>query len=252
MKLLNEYLTDLLNEAAQVDESLIQECTDWIVNNYKSNYHNDIKPEKVKFAKKLNKDGKLIAKCSGVRTLCLNQDATSVTNGKFVWDDIKGEFSCKFNKNITSLEGCPQEVGELFEITGCDSLTNLEGGPTKCGNYDCSQCEKLESLLGAPKVVDYFRCAWNNKITDLTGWGIGNFCVPDVNFAQCKNLKSLQGGPTCYRTLNLTGCSSLTKYGIPTSPLLQIIYSRLDLKESGVTVKDFELKKVKLLGEVFE
>ena len=234
------YLTEATNE---ISESLIQECTDWIVANYRSRYYGEIKPDKIKFAKKLNAEGKLVASCPRVKTLCLSKDAPSITNGKFVWDNIKFEFCIKDNKNITSLEGCPEEVDDLFELHWCPKLTSLEGGPLICNNrYDVEFCENLTSLKGAPIFVHHFLCGGENKITTLKDLNIKTKDT-HFDFANCKTLISLEGIPSTCHSLCIIGCTGLTKASFIQSKLKEV-YGHIDAVNTDLTKNDFESIKV--------
>src|SRR5574344_403267 len=80
---------------------------------------------------------------------------------------VDGDFYCYHNR-LTSLSGCPSEVGENFD---CDlnNLTSLAGCPHKVGwNFDCSSNE-LTSLKSCPSEVNGdFDCS-NNKLISLKG-----------------------------------------------------------------------------------
>lgn len=247
MKSLQELIKESLINESNIDESLIQECTDWIVDNYRSNYHGDIKPEKIKFAKKLNAEGKLVASCPSIKTLCLSKDATSITNGKFVWDDVKKEFSVKYNENITSLEGCPKVVGELFEAKGCPGLKNLIGGPIEAGFYECGMCENLESLEGSPEKIEYvFNCSFCNKLKDLSGFGHTALNPISLRCSNCKNLTSLNGCPKELKTLSCVYCDKLKSF----SKGPKVITTRLEIKGSGLTEKEVT-KWCTVNGEIY-
>ena len=80
---------------------------------------------------------------------------------------VTGHFDCRSN-NLTSLKGCPLEVGKSFY---CDNnrLTSLEFCPTKVGRgFFCSD-NKLTRLEGCPKhIPEHFNCS-NNNISTLLG-----------------------------------------------------------------------------------
>ncbi len=72
--------------------------------------------------------------------------------------------SCNFwihNNNLTSLEGCPKEVGKWFSCSD-NNLTSLEGCPKFVdGRFSCSN-NKLTTLEGCPDIIyDDFECAYN-------------------------------------------------------------------------------------------
>jgi hypothetical protein len=83
---------------------------------------------------------------------------------------VSGNFNCGWNR-LTSLEGCPSEVGGAF-YCGDNQLKSLEGCPSEVGgNFKCHD-NQLTSLEGCPSEVgDDFLCSFNY-------------------------LKSLEGGPT--------------------------------------------------------
>ena len=77
------------------------------------------------------------------------------------FDIVNDSFDCSENK-LTSLRGCPKEVGGDF-ICSRNNLTSLEGAPKEVGGFDCS-FNKLTSLRGVPKEVGGdFYCS-NNKV----------------------------------------------------------------------------------------
>jgi hypothetical protein len=80
---------------------------------------------------------------------------------------VTGYFQCR-NGDLTSLEGCPREVGEYFDCSG-NQLTSLEGSPTKVGgDFECYRNE-LTNLKGSPSVVGGdFHCQYN-MLKDFTG-----------------------------------------------------------------------------------
>ena len=81
--------------------------------------------------------------------------------------EMDGHFDCSDNY-LTSLKGSPQKINGTFDCR-CNKLTSLEGGPKKVrGNFWCSGNE-LTSLEGALEYVGgTFEC-FNNKLTSLEG-----------------------------------------------------------------------------------
>ena len=105
---------------------------------------------------------------------------------------VTKSFRCEWLK-LTSLEGCPKEVGGDFVIKNT-YIKNLEGLPKKIGgsivlffNYD------LTSLEGLPKSVNgYFSCCRHRMLTTLKGCPErikGHFICRD------NGLTSLEGFP---------------------------------------------------------
>ena len=73
------------------------------------------------------------------------------------FNKIKGEFYCSYN-NLTSLEGCPKEVGGSFFCNGCIKLNSLEGCPKEVGRrFTCGECKRNfteEEVKSLCKVID--------------------------------------------------------------------------------------------------
>jgi hypothetical protein len=99
--------------------------------------------------------------------------------------EVSGFFLC-WNNNLTSLEGCPERVGEHF---GCwnNSLTSLEGCPKYInGNFWCEN-NKIYTFEGIPDFTHIggdFHCQGNlvNNIWELfrdhTKFEFFNDCSP--------------------------------------------------------------------------
>lgn len=79
---------------------------------------------------------------------------------------VSGNFNC-FGNQLTSLKGCPKEIGEYFNCS-FNELTSLEYSPREVGSFDCSYNE-LKSLKHAPKeVLGNFDCS-HNQLVSLKG-----------------------------------------------------------------------------------
>ena len=79
---------------------------------------------------------------------CVNNNLTSLEGCP---KEVGGNFYCHYN-NLTSLEGCPKEVNGNFNCSN-NNLTSLKFGPEKVnGNFNCSH-NSLTSLEGCPKEV---------------------------------------------------------------------------------------------------
>lgn len=138
----------------------------------------------------------------GVENYIINNDMTIDVRGDVIlagyglkefpfyiqFNKVSGVFDCSENQ-LTSLRGCPYEVGNNFICT-FNQLTTLEGAPKKVkglfycfhnklttlegapreinGNFDCSYND-LKSLKGSPElIIGYFDCS-NNKLISLEG-----------------------------------------------------------------------------------
>ncbi len=112
---------------------------------------------------------------------------------------VTGYFDCQMNK-LTSLEGCPKEVGDAFcchynELTslkGCPEiiniglecgnnfLKNLENSPKIINGYFICNNNKLTSLKGATKSIKSGFLCYNNQLTSLEG-------CPETNYIDCRD-----------------------------------------------------------------
>ena len=109
--------------------------------------------------------------------------------------NVRGYFSIEECKELTSLRGCPINVGLYFSCINCSSLTSLEGAPERVlGFFSCAACSSLTSLKGAPQEAKGdFYCVDNHSLTSLEG------CTKEVgkdfNCSYCTSLTSLEGAP---------------------------------------------------------
>lgn len=81
---------------------------------------------------------------------------------------VSQNFICT-NKQLTTLEGCPKEVGQDFDCSR-NRLTSLTGSPhiIDRGNFDCSH-NQLTSLIGAPTSIPKDFLANENPLVSLEG-----------------------------------------------------------------------------------
>ena len=106
-----ESIFDIENNIDNVDESIKDQIKQFLNNNFK-NASNCI------ISKKPNKDGKFEVSSKG-NIEVKNKNITSLTNGLFIWVNIKGDFICDHCDSLTSLEGAPKEVGRDFYCRSC-------------------------------------------------------------------------------------------------------------------------------------
>ena len=149
---------------------------------------------KCKISKKPNEDGKYVVDCRGDLST-KNAEILSLTNGNFVFGEVRGDFRCYYCRDLTSLEGSPEKVGMNFSCEACNSLTSLKGAPKEVGGrFDCSYCNALISLEGVPKEVGgSFDCSYCNALISLEGAPKevgGRF-----DCRGCQSLTSLKGAP---------------------------------------------------------
>ena len=177
MKSLKLYFESLLDDEdiyldPKNDKKVVEE---WIKNNYKIDGNLTISDD-------------FVVDCTRNVTV-KNKSITSLTNGLFSWGEVDGFFECSNCKNLKSLEGAPEKIGEYFYCGYCDKLTSLEGAPKIVGSgFYCEGCINLKSLKGAPKKVKgVFNCNYCDKLTSLKGATKnvgGNF-----ECRKCPNLK---------------------------------------------------------------
>ena len=154
---------------------------------------------------------------------------------------VTGNFWCSRN-NLTSLAGCPQEVGGTFNCYG-NELSTLDGSPKKVTmTFDCSENE-LVSLKGISGVIGGSFYCHRNNLTSLEGLpdnlkiggdfdcsknklksfkGASNLVVKNLDCSD-NNLTSLDGAPVAMSQIiasgnpisrgMITGVLTLTRYG---------------------------------------
>ena len=104
------------------------------------------------------------------------------------FDTVTGDFNIRFNK-LTSLKGCPREVGRNFNCNNNETLKTLDNLPIRVGGIINFENCGLISTKGLNNVVcDEFELSKNN-ISDLTG------CPKHTNrlILSDNNITSLQG-----------------------------------------------------------
>ena len=61
----------------------------------------------------------------------------------FKFGTVDGYFTVGYNKKLTSLKNCPDEVGGWFSCSGCSALDSLEGCPKEVGIiFSCKWCKR--------------------------------------------------------------------------------------------------------------
>ena len=129
-----------------------------------------------------------------LRTLFESDDGTLIgkeIKGIIVEPDMKiwgGDFSCS-ECNLTSLKGCPEEIKGDFSCSRNQNLTSLEFGPNIVnGDYRCINCD-LTSLKGCPEEINgIFDCSFNKNLTSIE---FGPKIVNGDYRCNCCNLTSL-------------------------------------------------------------
>lgn len=129
MKALTEFLNEVINSKA--DNTNRDKVVKWIDENYKCSG--------LKISDKPNKDGLYEVDARDVEVK--NRNITSLTNGMFVWKDVKGNFDCSDCFSLESLKGSPNEIRGDFNCAFCISLKSLEDAPKVVGrDFECCNC----------------------------------------------------------------------------------------------------------------
>lgn len=185
-----------------VGSNIIIDIKEQIMDFLTKNYHG-----KFSISKNPNADGKYEV-CSKSPQVWNKRVLETITNGMFVFKRIQGDFIINLygtNELLTSLEGCPEYVGDNFECERCFKLKSLKGCPKEVGGrFNIDGCISLESLEGCPKEVG------------------GGF-----NCSHCEKLKTLKGGPEkTGRAYHCVGCIGLKSFeGLATSLGWKSVYA---------------------------
>ena len=98
---------------------------------------------------------------------------TRIKNLKFC-PKLTGEESdliLQHNRNLESLEGCPVEIPNNFDLSDNHAIKSLENGPKKVGrNYKVDTCDGLETISGiAEEIGKHLSLCNNRKLESLEG-----------------------------------------------------------------------------------
>ena len=159
-------MEDTLNTGKDIAKNVLydeacRKIEQFIKDNYSLRYERSFKTGKITIRKRPNKDGKYIVDCTVANDVSLGAHATAFTNDIFVWGKVRN-FNVTNNVNITSLEGCPEEV-ENFSVMRNNNLKTLDGMPkvTRYFNFGfnsiLSSKEELQKLSGAPNITVWDR-----------------------------------------------------------------------------------------------
>lgn len=190
----------------QIDISIRKEIRRWIRAHYRGI---------LKLSKNVNSQGKYEAS-SCRRIEVIDKSIEHLTNGLFIWTEVREYFDCSRCQNLKSLEGAPRKVGGDFNCNDCISLESLHGAPDEVGrDFNCSGCKNLRTLRGSPKTVGYeYNCNGAN-IENLDG------ISQVVRSIRCNNtsIKSLIGAPmkiigdfNCYKCISLLALEGAPEY----------------------------------------
>ena len=101
---------------------------------------------------------------------------------------IKGDFYCN-NNQLTSLNGCPTEIGGYFCCFN-NKLTSLIGCPTEIVGVFYCQNNKLTNLKGCPKIVKGEAVFDKNVILSKEILNIINNLTSDKRFLNKEDIPS--------------------------------------------------------------
>lgn len=159
-------MEDTLNTGKDIAKNVLydeacRKIEQFIMDNYRLGYDRSFKIGKITIKRKPNKDGKYIVDCKTANEVSLRSCATALTNDIFVWGKVRN-FQVNDNVNITSLEGCPEEV-EDFSVISNSNLKTLDGMPkvTHYFNFGFNNIKvsekELQKLSGAPNITVWDR-----------------------------------------------------------------------------------------------
>jgi hypothetical protein len=162
---------------------------------------------------------------------------------------VTGNFWCSYNQ-LTSLEGCPKEIGEDFSCHN-NNLTSLEGCPTEIGgDFFCSY-NQLTTLEGCPtEIGGSFWCS-KNQLTSLEGCPPeirGNFWCQNNKLTSLENCPKEIGGNFSCHTNQLTSLKGAPEYiegqvnFIPNNNLPVYIKQILKLNDNNKDIQKYILK----------
>lgn len=180
------FFDDDIVDGKQFEKVVKEEIKRFLKDNYKG-------VSRYKISRNPNEDSKYVVDCNG-NVSVKNYKIVSLTNNVFIWGNVRS-FHCACCDYLTSLEGAPKEVSEVFSCDRCESLTSLEGTPKKVGgDFLCRGCNSLTSLEGAPKEVSgSFYCSECESLTSLEG--APEEVGKNFDSRNCKSLTSLKGAP---------------------------------------------------------
>lgn len=128
-------------------------------------------------------------------------DGLGITSLKGCPDEIGGTFVALRNK-LKSLEYGPKKVYDSYSVS-LNSLTSLKGSPEYINSDFICDCNKLKDLKGGPKKVGkYYNCRANN-LTSLEG------APEEVGVFACDEFTLISG------KWNIEGWLEIYKIGLP-------------------------------------
>ena len=167
------------------------------------------------------KDGMLFIDVDG-NVIVKNKKLVSLTNGKFRFGTVKGNFDCHYCDSLKTLKGAPEVVGRNFECDECKSLISLKGAPNEVGGgFYCKNCASLTTLEGAPNEVGGgFDCNYCESLISLEG--APSKVGGSFDCSNCNSLIFLKGAPEKVgRNFYCGYCYSLKSIDLPTTTTIK-------------------------------
>lgn len=118
----------------------------------------------------------------------IQPDAPSLTDGKFKWGKMAGDFSVQ-SRYIVDLIDSPVSVKGCYTVSGCENLISLNGA-CEAYSWNITGCKKLKSLEGINVAMDGMlvveKCDGIKSLSGLEG-----FQVKNVSLRECRNLSDV-------------------------------------------------------------
>lgn len=126
-------LADIDDQIEAYDNSIIDRIEKWINENYEC--------KGLKISDNPNKDG--LYEVSAYKAEVKNKNITSLTNGLFVWKNVKNFFFCNCLK-LESLEGAAENISGNYYCVNCHSISldNVSEKIKEKVVFNCEGCEK--------------------------------------------------------------------------------------------------------------
>lgn len=121
----------------------------------------------MKISKTPDANGKFIVTTAYITTKTLT-DISSLTNGLFKFGPCE-TLEIVNVRNLTSLEGAPQDVERDCKICLCTELKSLEGCPKNVGSFECSNTGIISLEGGPTEVGGDYKVNDNNDLKTLKG-----------------------------------------------------------------------------------
>ena len=161
--------------------------------------------------------------------ICNDRNMTSLRGCP---SEVGGNFNCRHNR-LKTLDGGPKRVDEDYECSN-NELTSLRGCPSEVGgNFNCCH-NRLKTLDDGPKRVDGGYVCHDNELISLKG------CAENIwDYFDCRNnqLEDLVGGP---KTVKGNYFCEYNKDLISLDGGPNIVKGDIYLKDTGIQKEEIE------------